>query len=607
MNKLIKFLCTILSVVMIFSGCILFTTAANKSIVISSVELKNNTSSSFTVILNGFESCVGVCNYRISIPDFIMVTSITRDGRELIDGTDYKVSDNVIKIIEIIGYEDTDSYASSTVYTVNFDTGISKTGKYTVTMLSNSYFANDSDLSKFDVTSITTAGVMDYKGALKADINTDGSANSTDTLLLRKYILDDELNDTFIPSIADVNADGNINAVDIVALKKYLVRSVVYLSDNGDDANVGTSSDAPVATINKALDLVYENGTVQIVDSYTLPSDFVWESQMKAVEITGGVFDASAVHPLRFNDDVKFTDCTINFKYGSNIYANGNKLMIDSNVTVNNLCHLYGGGTSIVDSTDITILSGSYYNIYGGCNGSTGYVKGDTNVTVGGKVNNDSEYDVDNHGLTRVIFGGGLNSSVYGNTNLTIKENAQSINIYGGGKGATAVVSGETNVVINGGTHMSAYGGSYGGTVYQTNLTLNGGSIQQLFGGCLGSSMTGNTNVKVLGGTVTRRIYGGCYNEASRSGLSLKWANDYHVSGNTNVLLSANADVVFDTSYDDYGIFACSRYGSHFADENSTLTYENQAAQTEFNGKIGQKQAILSLFFPSAAKTIVTN
>ena len=102
MKKIFKFLCVVLSVVMIFSGCILFTTAANKSIVISSVELKNNTSSSFTVTLNGFESCVGVCNYRISIPDFIKVTSITRDGRELIDGTDYKVSDNVIKIIEIM-------------------------------------------------------------------------------------------------------------------------------------------------------------------------------------------------------------------------------------------------------------------------------------------------------------------------------------------------------------------------------------------------------------------------------------------------------------------------------------------------------------------------
>ena len=172
--------------------------------------------------------------------------------------------------------------------------------------------------------------------------------------------------------------------------------------------------------------------------------------------------------------------------------------------------------------------------------------------------------------------------------------------------GADAEVAGKTNVEITGGTHMSAYGGSQGGVVYETNLTLQGGSIQQLFGGCLSTSMTGSTNVCVLGGKVTRRVYGGCYNEASQSGLSLKWASSYHVTGDTNVLLSSNADVVFDTSYNDYGIFACTRYESHFSDENSVLVYENSAAETEFKGKIGQKQGLLTWFFPSAAKTVMT-
>lgn len=257
-------------------------------------------------------------------------------------------------------------------------------------------------------------------------------------------------------------------------------------------------------------------------------------------------------------------------------------------------------------STDLTVLAGRYSYIYGGCNGSTGSVLGDTNVTVGGTVNNDAEYDVKNHNLKRVIFGGGLNSSVYGDTNLVIKENAQSINIYGGGMGATAEVAGKTNVTIAGGTHMSAYGGAYSGIVHETNLTLTGGTIQQLFGGCLATSMTGTTNVNVLGGKVTRRIYGGCYNEASQSGFSLSWASDYHVTGDTNVLLSSDADVVFDTSYNDYGIFACTRYKTHFSDENSALVYEDSAAETEFKGKIGQKQGLLADLFPSAAKTVTT-
>ena len=51
------------------------------------------------------------------------------------------------------------------------------------------------------------------------------------------------------------------------------------------------------------------------------------------------------------------------------------------------------------------------------------------------------------------------------------------------------------------------------------------------------------------------------------------------------------ADVNFDTSYSDRGIFATSRYKSAFDDENAVLIYEDAAAQTEFSGKLGQKDS----------------
>ena len=390
----------------------------------------------------------------------------------------------------------------------------------------------------------------------------------------------------------------------MVAFKKYLVNTVVYLSDNGDDNNDGKTAQTAVKTFDKAVDLVYENGTVYIADTYTLAEDFIWINHLKPIQISGGTFDATAVHPLKINDDVTFTDCTVNFQNNANVYANGNNLVIDSNVTVNNITHLYGGGTATVDSTNITVLSGSYYDIIGGGNGSGGTVSGDTNVIVGGSVNNDAEFDVTNHSLMRRIIGGTINGTVGGSTNITVKDNAQSINIYGAGRGAKSTVGGKSTVNILGGTHMSAYGGAYEGTVTETELNFSGGTIQQIFGGSFGTNMTGDTKVNILGGTVTRRIYGGCYNELASSGMfSYSWNSSYHVTGNTTVFLSSAADVSFDSSYADRGIFACSRYESAFGDENAVIVYENSAAQSEFSGKLGQQDSSSKLIssWPSAS------
>jgi len=110
-----------------------------------------------------------------------------------------------------------------------------------------------------------------------------------------------------------------------------------------------------------------------------------------------------------------------------------------------------------------------------------------------------------------------------------------------------------------------------------------------------------------LGGTVTRRIYGGCYNELASSGLfSYSWSTDYHVTGNTTVFLSSSAEVNFDTSYSDRGIFAGTRYKSAFDDENAVLIYEDAAAQTEFSGKLGQKDSSANMIsdWPSAYDSV---
>ena len=215
MKRIFKLISSLLVILLVLSSVTLFAAAVDKSIVISSESVKADTDSSFTITLNGFGDFVGGYKFKIYIPDFMTVSSVWRDSTELVNETDYKVANNELRIIEEIGYSDSDNFEDTTVYTVNFTAGVAGTGKYTVAMLDGSYFANDSDLSKFDAVQITTAGIIDYEGALKADINTDGEVDVLDITALRKYLLGMEQNGTFSELVADVNADKKINILDI--------------------------------------------------------------------------------------------------------------------------------------------------------------------------------------------------------------------------------------------------------------------------------------------------------------------------------------------------------------------------------------------------------
>jgi len=608
MKKLVRLFSALLSVIMLLSSISVFADE-NQSIVISSVTVAADSEAVFNVTVNGFGGLTGAYDLRISLPEFVAVNSVKCNGTVLTNEYDYQQIGTTLKIMDDVGYEGEFTFTDSVVFSINFSTTDAATGTYDVKVLPKSFFLSDDngEYTKIYVESLSEKGSINLISNVKADINGDTTANATDLAALKGYLLGKEQIGEFNEAIADINFDGEINIIDMISLKKYLTNIVVFLSDNGDDGNDGKTADTPVKTFDKAVDLVYENGTINIVDTYTLSEDFIWVNHLKPIQISGGTFDASAVSSLRINDNTTFTDCTVTFKNNANIYANGNKLVIDENVTVNNLTHLYGAGTAEVASTDVTVLSGSYYDIIGGGNGSKGNVTGDINLVVGGNVNNDSEFDVTNHSLFRRIIGGSVNGIVGGNVNLTIKDDAQSINIYGGGKGSNSSVIGKTNVTISGGTHMSAYAGSYEGTVVNTELNLTGGTIQQLFGGSFGTDLTGNTRINLLGGTVTRRIYGGCYNELASSGiLSYSWNSDYHVIGNTILFLSSSADVNFDTSYSDRGIFAGSRFKSAFDDENAVLIYENTAAQNEFSGKLGQKDSSANMIsnWPSAYDSV---
>lgn len=140
----------------------------------------------------------------------------------------------------------------------------------------------------------------------------------------------------------------------------------------------------------------------------------------------------------------------------------------------------------------------------------------------------------------------GLTAKV-GNTHVTITKNA-------------------TNADI-----MSIYGGSYCGVNKNTSLVIEAGKFQQVFGGSQAASMEGNVDVQILGGTVTRRVYGGCYNDyPSKGENAYKWVTSHYVTGNISVTIGTGANITINSQTDN-ALVGGSRRESKAAEETSII------------------------------------
>lgn len=354
-----------------------------------------------------------------------------------------------------------------------------------------------------------------------------------------------------------------------------------------------------------ALNTIADGGTITVSGTYAVPSNFPWPTYDKDVTITGGTLDLTGMGTVAFNGNVTFENLTLTIS--STVYANGHKVKIADTVTLTNtVSAIYGGSNGgTVASTDLTLLSGTYNKIYGGSNGGT--VTGDTHVSVGGTVNPNAT--IVNHGENHYVYGGSNGGTVNGNTYLTFGGNAKMIHIFGGSY--RGVINGTTNVYFTGGASMSIYAGTNGEgkpdssvNIKQVNLTMTGGTVEQILGACNGTNMVGDVNLYILGGTVTRRIYGGCYNEAVRDGYSLAWNSTYAVTGSIVLTLDDAATITFTKDgYADHAIFARSRYQSKRDYEKGTIIYTSSTAQTKFKNLLGYNQLYFGLSGVNAEDT----
>ena len=370
----------------------------------------------------------------------------------------------------------------------------------------------------------------------------------------------------------------------------------IYVSTSGNDNNAGTES-APVASLNAALIRVANGGTITIADSYTAPADFSWYATDKAVTVTGGTLDLSGLTTVNINSPVTFKNMTLKLADDAEIFCNGHNAKIDSDVTVSGVALIFGGvSTGTVASTDLTVLSGTWYSIYGGNGGGAGNnttVTGTAKLVVGGNVNPD--IDVTDHNVPNYVFAGSRRGTL-AKTDVTIEEGAKVLKVFGGGSGRSSADwcdVYDANITINGGQIYGVYGGNiYGPGVDDCtiNITVNGGTIDQLFGGheWAHDNLDGDVNIWLKGGTVNRRVYGGCYNQCG-----LSFDTDRHVIGNINVYVYGDFNMTYASSSSDRSLYAHSRHNSPAAEEISSIWLMDLEAYTKYANKLGAQDSTM--------------
>ena len=363
----------------------------------------------------------------------------------------------------------------------------------------------------------------------------------------------------------------------------------VYVSANGLDTNIGTSN-APFQTLDKAFEKVVDGGVIVLQDTITIDA---WNNHNKAVSITGGTLEMTYSNNIVINDSVNFYDINLLVNSATNVYANGNSVIIGENVvwTGSPTLELHGGGMAgtTVASTDLTVLSGTYKSIFGGSQGGT--VLGDTNLYVGGTVN--ADVDETNHALDCFVFGGGNGDTIKGSTNVIFGDNAKVVYLFGGSNNANASIANGSNLNVTGGKGMSVYAGNRNVDAKSgANAVITGGTFEQVFGGNERASMTGDVDLRVMGGTITRRVYGGCYNDTS----GLSFSTSYYVNGEIRLTIG-NASIDFSYNDSDKSIYARSRYSSDV--ENTQLVFANETAYNTYKNKLAAQDTTMKILMGS--------
>ena len=305
----------------------------------------------------------------------------------------------------------------------------------------------------------------------------------------------------------------------------------VYLDPTaGSDSADGLTEATAMKTFEKAYAKIKTagGGTIVMLSDLVLDTETRLPSAKSTAPLVLTSKDGS--QGIRCNNNVRFmcpttlenitmtmTDGTTDSKSNRAICGEGNKLVIGENVTSvgtdGYYFNIHGGARwASCESTDVTVLSGKWRNIYVG---TYGYSSGTAKVTGNAKLTVDGctltgfiapsyasnatvgsmDITLSNVSLGTIYCAGVSNGTVQGDVNLTLGENVTiSGSVYAGGNG-TGSVNGTVNMILDGAnttgwTKLSGGGAAdFTGTVGAAKLLLKSGTV--------GKSPTSFTSVDV--------------------------------------------------------------------------------------------------------------
>lgn len=324
------------------------------------------------------------------------------------------------------------------------------------------------------------------------------------------------LNDSNANEVYGGGEDGQVTNTSNKATNVYINDSTVnsvYGGGKGETAIVSGTTNTEIISTNKTSTInenVYGGGNAGQVEKNTL----VTIQDSKIVKAVYGGGNQAGVTGMT---SVAIENSTTNEVYGGGNQGEVGETTSVSVISTNVEDSVYGGGnqgevkgnTTVVvsnqNSTDNTNLPEVKVSIFGG--GKSANVNGTTvnlienartqNVYGGGdqgEVTEDTNVKIINSVITNSVFGGGNGADtgidgkspgkVGGNTNVDISATDQNLqnniyttakSVFGGGKGITAFVNGNTNVILRKGTEIAedVYGGGDNGYVNgSTNVEL---------------------------------------------------------------------------------------------------------------------------------------
>ena len=268
----------------------------------------------------------------------------------------------------------------------------------------------------------------------------------------------------------------------------------VYLLNNANVTNAfngGKSADLISAGENDTTRAIYlQGGSVQNLyggsdSSGTVTVSNVYIESGYATNIYGGNNQGGNTVTSKVN----MTNGTVQNIYGGNNQG-GTTTTSNVYITGGTTNNVYGGGNqATTEGTYVQIINGNMQNVYAG--GNAAGVNTNTNLVItGGTIENN-------------IYGGGNEGTVEGNTYVSIANATIKGSAYAGGNGATAVVSGNTNINIEGNTIVGSEEDAvspHKGSVFGGGNAAATGTID------LNNSIS---TVNIVGATIYGNVYGG--------------------------------------------------------------------------------------------------